>query len=112
MKLLWDREDYVTCGSRNDRMGIAWFRVSIWKLRCPLCNGEKDAIRILLEYPETRRLREHLLSRKWQIINEELAYTKISNCTNTVELRNSGRYLYKITCKSENRIKEFQLDDE
>jgi hypothetical protein len=26
MKLLFDREDYVMCGSRNDRMGIAWFR--------------------------------------------------------------------------------------
>jgi hypothetical protein len=33
MKLLWDREDYVMCGSRNDRMGIAWFRAGIWKLR-------------------------------------------------------------------------------
>jgi hypothetical protein len=33
MKLLWDREDYVMFGSRNDRMGIAWFRAGIWKLR-------------------------------------------------------------------------------
>jgi hypothetical protein len=33
MKLLWDRENYVMCGSRNDRMGIAWFRAGIWKLR-------------------------------------------------------------------------------
>jgi hypothetical protein len=28
MNLLWDREDYVMCGSRNDRMGIASFKVS------------------------------------------------------------------------------------
>jgi hypothetical protein len=120
MKLLWDRADYVLCGSRNDTMGIAWFRAGIWKLRairkgleigrCPLCNGEEDAIHILLKCPETRRLREHFLSRKWQIINEELAYKKIINCTNTVELRNLGIYLYKIKCKWENRIKEFQLD--
>jgi hypothetical protein len=99
------------CGSRNDRMGTAWFRAGIWKLRgmrkgleigrCPLCNGEEDAIHILLKYPETRRL-----------FNEELAYKKIINCTNTVELRNLGRYLYKIKCKWENRIKELQLDDE
>jgi hypothetical protein len=77
MKLLWDREDYVVCGSRNDRMGIAWFRVGIWKLRgvrkgleigrCPLCSGEEDAVHIILKCPETRRLREHL-SRKWQIM--------------------------------------------
>jgi hypothetical protein len=53
MKLLWDREDYVMCV-----MGIAWFRAGIWKLRgirkgleigrCPLCNGEEDAVHIIL----------------------------------------------------------------
>jgi hypothetical protein len=119
MKFLWDREDYVMCVSRNDRMGIAWFRAGIWKLRgirkgleirrCPLCNGEEDAIHTLLKCSETRRLREHLLSRKWQIINEELAYKKIINCTNTVELSNSGRYLCRTKCKWESRIKEFEL---
>jgi hypothetical protein len=76
-----------------------------WKM--PLCNGEEDAIHILLKCPETRRL-----SRKWQIINEEVAYKKIINCTNTVELRNLGRYLYKIKCKWENRIKVLQFDGE
>jgi hypothetical protein len=79
-KLLWDGEDYVLCGSRNDTMGIAWFRAGIWKLRaigksleigrCPLCKGEEDAVHILLKCPETRRLREQLLIRKWQTINE------------------------------------------
>jgi hypothetical protein len=33
MKLLWDREEYVMCYSRNDRMGIAWIGAGIWKLR-------------------------------------------------------------------------------
>jgi hypothetical protein len=56
-----------------------------WKMT--LRNGEEDAIHILLKCPETRRL-----SRKWQIINEEVAYKKIINCTNTVQLRNLGRY--------------------
>jgi hypothetical protein len=77
MKLLWDREDCVVFDSGNDRMGIAWFRVGIWKLRgvrkgleivrYPLCNGEEDAVHIILKCPETRRLREQL-SRKWQIM--------------------------------------------
>jgi hypothetical protein len=75
----------------------------------PLCNDEKDAVHILLKFPERRRLRENLLSR---IINEQLAYKKIINCTNTVEVRNLGGYLYKIKCKWENRIKELQLDGE
>jgi hypothetical protein len=65
MKLLWDREDYVMYGSRNDRRGIAWFRAGTWKLRgtrkgleigrWPLCNGEEDAVLILLKCPETRK---------------------------------------------------------
>jgi hypothetical protein len=87
MKLLWDRGDYVMCGSKNDRMRIAWFRAGIWKLRgirkglefgrSPLCNGEEGTVHILLKCPETRMLSGHLLSRKWQIINEELAYKKL-----------------------------------
>jgi hypothetical protein len=119
MKLLWDREDYVVCGSRNDRMGIAWFRAGIWKVRgvrkgleivrCPLYSGEEDAVHIILKCPETRRLREHL-SRKCQVINEQLTYKKIINCINTVELRNLDIYLYKIKCKREKRTKELQLD--
>jgi hypothetical protein len=46
-----------------------------------------------LKCTETRRPKEHLLIRKWQIIDEELAYKKINNFTNAVELRNLGRYL-------------------
>jgi hypothetical protein len=75
-------------------MVTAWFRAGIWKLReirkglesgrCPLYNGEEDAVHIMLKCPEKIRLREHLLSRKWQIINEKLAYKKINNCTNAV----------------------------
>jgi hypothetical protein len=71
-----------------------------------LYNGEEEAVHIILKCPETRRLRKHLASRKWQTINEELAYKKIINCTNTVQLRKLGRYLCKIKCKRENRIKE------
>jgi hypothetical protein len=77
MKLLWAREEYVTC-PRKDRSEIAWFRAGTSKLRgtrkgsmngrCPVCNGEEDAVQILLKCPETRRLREHL-SRKWQTMN-------------------------------------------
>jgi hypothetical protein len=80
--------------------------------RCRLYNREEDEVHILLKCPETRRLRERLLSRQCQIINEELAYMKIINCTYTVELRSLGRYLYKIKCKWGNRIKELHLDGE
>jgi hypothetical protein len=41
--------------------------------RCLLCNDEEDGVRILLKGPETRTLREHVLSRKWLTINEEIA---------------------------------------
>jgi hypothetical protein len=80
--------------------------------RCPLCNEEVDAVHILLKRPETRKLREHLLSRKWLKINVEIAYKKSINCTNTLEVRNIGGYLYKIKYKWENRIKGLQLHGE
>jgi hypothetical protein len=41
-------------------------------------------VHIVLKCPETRRLKEHLLTRKWQMINEELANKKIINCANII----------------------------
>jgi hypothetical protein len=35
---------------------------------------------------------------------------KIINCTNTSELINIESYLYKVTCKWENRRKKLKLD--
>jgi hypothetical protein len=31
-----------------------------------------------------------ILSRKWLMVNKEIAYKKITNCTNDAELRNTG----------------------
>jgi hypothetical protein len=77
------------------------FKAGIWKLRgmrkaleegiCPL-HKEKDAVHILLKCPETRKLREHLLSMKWLTNSEEIPYKKIINS----EKWNIGSYLYKI----------------
>jgi hypothetical protein len=68
-------------------VGIAWFRAGIWKFRgtrkgleegrCPLCNEHEDAVHILLKCPETRKLREQVLSRKWLTANEEIAYNEL-----------------------------------
>jgi hypothetical protein len=44
------------------------------------------------------------LSSKWPNVNEDVAYKRIRNCINAVELRNIGKYLYKIICKWENKI--------
>jgi hypothetical protein len=106
MKLLWASKEYVTCCSRKDRSGMEWFKAGIWKQRgtrkglqnrrCPLCNEEEDAVHILLKCPETRRLRENLLSRKLLTMNEETAYKKIINCTNTLEIKNIGSYCIKL----------------
>jgi hypothetical protein len=47
---------------------------------------------------------EQSLSRKWLIVNEEVAHKKVINYVNAVEVRNIGKYLYKIRCKWENKI--------
>jgi hypothetical protein len=38
------------------------------------------------------------------IINDDVAYKRIINYTDVVELRNIGTYLYKIRCGFENKI--------
>jgi hypothetical protein len=45
-----------------------------------------------------------ILSRKWLMLNEGVAYKRI-NSTNVVELRNTGNCMYKIRFKSENKIR-------
>jgi hypothetical protein len=75
------------------------------KGRCPLCSEDEDAIHILLKRSETRKWREKFLSRKWLKLNEWIAYKKIINCTNIIELKNTGICLYEIKCKWENKIR-------
>jgi hypothetical protein len=114
MKQEWAREEYIVCCTRNKRSGLAWFRNGIQKLRgmrkgfekgrCPICSEDEDAVHILLKCSETRKWREHFLSRKWLMLNEWIVYNKIINCTNIIELRNIGSYVYKIKCKWENKI--------
>jgi hypothetical protein len=72
------------------------------KGRCPLSSKDEDAVRILLKCSEIRNWREQFLSRKWLMFNEEIAYKKITNCTNAGDLK---IYLYKIRCKWENKIR-------
>jgi hypothetical protein len=43
---------------------------------------------------DRKRYRKHFLYNKWLSISKDLAYTKIINCTNVVELKNIGKYLY------------------
>jgi hypothetical protein len=33
MKLKCNKEEYVNCCCRKERIGIAWWRIGIWKLR-------------------------------------------------------------------------------
>jgi hypothetical protein len=57
MKQEWTREQYISCCTRNERSGLAWFKTGIWKLRgmrkgfekgrCPLYSEEEDPIHIL-----------------------------------------------------------------
>jgi hypothetical protein len=44
------------------------------------------------------------------MLNEWIAYKKIINCNNIIELRNIGSYLYKIKCKWENKIRNLSSE--
>jgi hypothetical protein len=120
MKQEWAREEYIVCFTRNERSGLAWYKTGIWKMRgmknrsekgrCPLCSEDEEVIHILLKCSEMRKWREQFLSRKWLMLNEGIAYKKIINCTNIIECRNIGIYLYKIKCKWENEIRNLSSE--
>jgi hypothetical protein len=120
MKQEWAREQYISCRTRAERSGLAWFKTGIWKLRgmrkgfekgrCPLCSEEEDPVHILLKCSETRKWRERFLNRKLLRLNELIVLNKIINCNNSIELRNIGNYLYKIKCKWDNRIRNFSSE--
>jgi hypothetical protein len=119
MKQEWAREQYISCCTRTEKSGLAWFKTGIWKLRgmrkgfekgrCPLCSEEEDPIHIL-KCSETRKWREQFLSRKWLRLNELIDFKKIINCNNSIELRNIVSYLYKIKCKWDNRIRNLSSE--
>jgi hypothetical protein len=44
-----------------------------------LCSKEEDAVHTLLKCPETMKLVEHLLSRKWLTVIEEIFLKKVTN---------------------------------
>jgi hypothetical protein len=54
---------------------------------------------------------KQFLSGKWLMLNEWIAHKKIINCTNIIDLRNIGSYLYKINCKWENKIMNLLLSE-
>jgi hypothetical protein len=43
-------------------------------------------------------------------LTKGIAYNKIITCTNIIDLRNIGSYLYKIKCKWENTIRNLSSE--
>ncbi|KDR17814.1 hypothetical protein L798_08243 [Zootermopsis nevadensis] len=119
MKSGWGRQGYIGCCTRVEREGWAWFRAGIWKLRgmrggmdgkiCPLCGATESEIHILLKCTETGRWREQLLRNKWFTVGEELAFKKILSTTNDTEVRDLGKFLYKVRCKRQVKIRNLEL---
>jgi hypothetical protein len=97
MKQEWKREEYTDCCNRNERRGMAWWRLGIWKLRgsrkgvekgtCLLCLGKEDTKHILLECPENNDWRMEMLCKRWLDINEKIVYRKVLSCTKKMTVK-------------------------
>ncbi|KAJ4429544.1 hypothetical protein ANN_21713 [Periplaneta americana] len=67
VKQFWVQEEYVRLNSREERTGMAWWRLGIWRLKnrrgnvekdkCPLCGLAEDAVHIALKCQATNDLR-------------------------------------------------------
>jgi hypothetical protein len=101
--------------TRKERIGVIWLKAGIWKLkgirrglekgRCPLCLGEEDEKHILLKCKESKKWREEWVNSNWPSINEDLVYKKIVGCTNVNKIKLLGKYLFKVKCKWESKVK-------
>jgi hypothetical protein len=94
MKQECDREEHVDCCNSNERRGMVWWRLGIWKLRgsrkgvekgtCPLCLGKEYTKHILLECPGTKNWRTEMCKR-WLDINEEVLTNENVNLYKQIE---------------------------
>jgi hypothetical protein len=119
MKQEWEREEYIDCCNRNERRGMAWWRLGIRKLRgsrkgvekgtCPLCLGKEDTKHILLECLETNDWRMEMLCERWLDINEEMVYKKVLSCTKNMMVKNIGKFLFRVKCKREGKVKKLGI---
>lgn len=62
---------------------------------CALCMEEEVGGHLCLKCIEMQRWREKVVNSKINI-NEERGHKKLINCTMTTELRNAGKFLWKI----------------
>ena len=102
----WDTQNYVKKGKLKDRIGIAWFKMGVWKLRnhrkefekkkCPLCLEQENEIHIILECNKTKEIRLELIDKKILTMNKKLALSKLINTKNEETRLKFGKYLYLV----------------
>jgi hypothetical protein len=105
------REDYLVQCNRNERRGLAWFQVGIWKLRV-LRGGVEGEPVVLLDCQEAQRWREELLGKKWLQMIELVARKKLGRCLRTTNLRQLGTFLYKVRSKWEYHTEQSEGEEE
>jgi hypothetical protein len=66
---------------------------------------EEDAKHMLLKCSEMKKWREECVNSNWLNINEDLAYRKIISCRDVNKIKSLGKYLFKIKCKWENKVR-------
>jgi hypothetical protein len=53
----------------------------------------------------SKKWREEWANSNWANINEDLVYKKIICCTNVIRIKLLGKYLFKVKCKWENKVR-------
>jgi hypothetical protein len=81
-------------------------RIQKRKIAPPLPHYELEDTKYILLCTETRKWREESLCKKWMGLDQHLAFKKITDRKNAVELKNMGQYLFRVNGKWENKIKK------
>jgi hypothetical protein len=46
------------------------------------------------------------MCKRWLDINQEVAYRKMLSCTNKMMVNNMGKFLFRVPCKWERKVKK------
>jgi hypothetical protein len=108
---------YTEVCTQEDRKGIGWWKMGIWRLKgvrgnteqgmCPMCNKEEGWSHIL-RCEETRSWREDLVDKRFTSIEPKIRMRRIYTIKYNDKLQKVGLYLSKYNEKWKRSMMKYE----
>jgi hypothetical protein len=119
LKSIWERLKYIC--TFEERKGIGWWKMGIWRLKgmrgnsdkgiCPVYRKERGGS-LILQCEDTRVWRDRWLERKFTSLNPDIGIKKIASNKMRDNWTKIAQYLIKYEQKWERAVKKTDERDE